>query len=109
VQAGKLRNQVVIQGLVNTPDDVGGNIESWVDIGTVWAQVRPLRGKEFWSAQQVNSSLDTVITIRYHENITTVNRIKFGDRIYKIHAVVNPEERREQLQLMCEEVVSSGD
>lgn len=112
MEAGKLRHRVTIQALVNTPDTYGGNVESWVDVATVWAKVEPAATKrgaaEFWQAQQINMSLAYVVTIRYLESITHLNRVKFGARYFNIHAVVNPLEGRRELQLMCEEVVTSS-
>ena len=108
MQSGSLRHRVTIQALVNTPDAAGGNIETWVNVATVWAKVEPIRGREFWAAQQANTSLDTVVTIRYLESITPLNRVKFGQRIFKIHTAINPLEGRRELQLMCEEVITSA-
>ena len=111
VQAGKLKHRVVIQSIVNIPDTYGGNVETWVDIATVWASVEPAATKrgaaEFWQGQQLNMALAYVVTIRYLESITHIDRVKFGTRIFKIHAVINPSEGRRELQLMCEEVISS--
>ena len=108
MRAGQLRHRVILQALVNTPDAAGGNIETWVNVATVWGKVEPIRGREFWAAQQANTSLDTVVTIRYLEGITPLNRVKFGARIFKIHTVINPLEGRRELQLMCEEVITSA-
>ena len=108
MQAGSLRHRVTIQALVNTPDTHGGNIETWVDVATVWAKIEPIRGREFWQAQQMNTALDTVVTIRYLGSINPLNRVLFGARRFKIHAVINPSEGRRELQLMCEELISSA-
>ena len=112
MEAGKLRHRVTIQELTLTPDAHGGNIETWSDLATVWAKVEPAITRaastwEFWTSQQLNISLAYIVTIRYLENINPLNRVKFGTRIFKIHAVINPSEGRRELQLMCEEVITS--
>lgn len=45
MQAGKLRHRVTLQGLVETQDPSTGAIsKSWLDVATVWADVRFLSG-----------------------------------------------------------------
>lgn len=104
---GSLRHRIILQDLVIIPNTLGEGEETWVDRGTIWAEIRPLRGNEFWMAQQVNSKITHKITTRYYQNIDSVNRLKFGDRLFEIISVINPDERCSELNFLCEEVTSS--
>lgn len=102
LHAGKLSKRVTIQTHTDVPDGGGGTVKDWIDTVTVWARVEPLDGSERFQAQQVTSSLSHRVTIR-HRSVTPQQRIKFGSRILRINAVVNPNERGEMLQILCEE------
>lgn len=107
MRAGELRNRVIIQQKSisrNNPERIA--VESWVDVVTVWAEVKDLRGKEFFQAQAVNAEVTAIIRIRYRTGITPVMRVKFGSRIFGITSPpIDPDGRRTELQLMCKELV----
>lgn len=100
--AGRLNKRVTLQTLSTTGDGGGGSVETWADTATVWASVEPLRGSERFEAQQTASRLSHKVTIR-HRAVTPQQRVKFGTRYFKIEAVINPKERGELLELLCEE------
>jgi len=64
MRAGTLRHRLTFQRRVVLPDEVGGEVESWGNIATVWARIEQLTGREFFAAQQINSEINTKITIR---------------------------------------------
>ena len=106
MNAGKLRHRVTIQKLEEVDDGYGGIEEKWQDMITVWAVVEPLRGNERYTAQQVQAELTHKVTIRYKPGIKPDMRLKYGDRILEIEAVIDVEERHRWLELLCSEVVS---
>lgn len=78
----------------------------WGDVATLWAAVEPLRGREFFAAKELNADITLRIRVRYRDGITPKMRLVDGDHIYLIQAVINPEMRGIELQLMCQEFVS---
>lgn len=109
MKIGKLRHRVTIQKLISTPDGGGGSTKTWIDDATVWAAIEPLRGGERYVAQQVQSELTHKITMRYREGIKPQMRIKYKDRIkdriFEIWSVIDIDERRIWLEMLCSEVV----
>ena len=103
MQSGKLRHPVVLQ-VRTTSRDHGSVIETWGTLASVWAEVRPLEGRELYAAQQVNAELTTQIRIRFTQNFNTINRVLFGSRVYDVLSVVNPDERNRELVLQCREL-----
>ena len=83
----------------------GATITKWKSIATVWAEVKPLSGREYFSAQQVQSEITTQIWLRHLDGIKPSMRVKFGKRFLEIVAVLNTQERNVSLQLMCKEAV----
>lgn len=108
IAAGKLRHRVVIKQLAMARDGIGGVVESWAELATVWADIVPLSGREFIAAQAAQAGVTARITIRYREGITAAMRIEHGADIYNIKAVLPDPTLRGHLTLMCEMGVNHG-
>jgi SPP1 family predicted phage head-tail adaptor len=106
MQAGRLRHRITLQEERPTRDSYKAEVLGWVDVATVWAAVEPLRGREYFSAQQVNSEVSHRVTIRYRSGVTSAMRVLFGSRVLQIDGVINVNEQNRELQLMCIEGVS---
>lgn len=103
--AGKLRHRITIQEHVTGQDEFGQPRDDWRDVTTVWAAVEPLRGREYFAAQQVQADVTARIRIRYRKGIRPEMRSLYDGRLYDILSVIDPEERHQELQLMCREVI----
>ena len=77
---------------------------SWAEFAAVWAGVRPLQGREFWSVQGEQGEGSTEITIRFLEGVKVEDRAVVDARTYDIEAVTWDEREREMV-LMCRELV----
>jgi len=106
MRAGRLRQRVTIQGKVVTQDTYGAEEITWTDVVTVWAAVEPLRGREFLEAQREGAEVTTRIVMRYRASVTPEMRVVFGDHTYDVLSVIQVEERRRELQLMCRELIT---
>lgn len=103
---GKLRHRIILLKQVNEVNDYGASTQTWKRVATVWADVRPLSGREYFSAQQVQSEVTTQIWLRHLDGIKPTMRVKFGKRLFEILSVLNTQERNISLQLMCKEVLN---
>jgi SPP1 family predicted phage head-tail adaptor len=106
MRSGRLNRRVTIQRLEVTKDEFNADIESWVDVTTVWAHIEPLRGREYWQAKQVVGEVTGRITIRYRKSIDEKMRVVYGDKTYNILAVINVEEKNRTLQLLVKEILN---
>ena len=100
---GKLRHRITLLRQVNEVNDYGASTQTWKRVATVWADVRPVSGREYFSAQQVQSEVTTQIWLRHIEGIKPTMKVKFGEREFEILSVLNTQERDVSLQLMCKE------
>lgn len=100
---GKLRHRITLLWQVNEVNDYGASTQTWKRVATVWADVRPLSGREYFSAKQVQSEVTTQIWLRHIEGIKPTMKVKFGKREFEILSVLNTQERDVSLQLMCKE------
>jgi SPP1 family predicted phage head-tail adaptor len=105
VEAGRLRHRITFQEATETYNDVGEPVTTWANVKTVWAEVKPIKGQEYWASQQVNAEVTHRVTVRYMDGLDSLMRIKFGDRYFSIEPPINPDERDIELQMLCKESV----
>ena len=108
---GRLNKRVKILKFAKTPDGAGGYLDDWkTESGwelhsTVWAEVHPLRGREFEQAKQSMGEVTHRITIRYKRDIDKSMIVVYNGRRFDIGYAINPEEKNAYLELMCVERV----
>lgn len=104
MQAGKLRHRVKIQVPVTARNGLGEQITTWSTLATLWGSVEPLRGREFFDAEQVQSEISHRVRIRFYDGITAQMRVLHEARILQIQSVIDVNERHKEMQLMCREM-----
>ena len=97
---GKLNKRITFQ-----LQDLALEDEDWKDIATTWANINPISGKEYYSAETINSDLTHKIRLRYRRGITPDMRVLYNGRIFYIISVINEYEKNTMLQLMCRELI----
>lgn len=109
MEAGKLNRKITIQKKTIAKDADGYPAETWVDLKTnVPASIITTGGREFYAAQKMNAETSAVIKIRYRFGINIRMQVKYGNRIFEIIGIADPEERHEELLLSCREVIPGG-
>lgn len=69
MQAGRLRDRVTLQVRTKTKNALGEEVLDWVDFATVWAEVTPIRGQEYFAAGQMQRSADVRLRMRARPGI----------------------------------------
>jgi len=105
VNAGALRHRVRLQRQQLADDLAGGDDASFVDVATLWAKVTTTGGREFWEAKKLNPELTHQVEVRYTADVAPGMRFRLGDRVLRIVAAQDPEERRVRLLCLCTELV----
>lgn len=99
-------HSIKIQEFVEEVDEYGTPIGSgWQDVMAVWASIEPIRGREYIQLQNTQAELTTRIRMRYRPGITPAMRVLYQDRVFDIQSVIDINERRRYLELMCIEKV----
>jgi SPP1 family predicted phage head-tail adaptor len=99
MRPGNMDRRITIKSKISTQNSYGEPIDTWIDIATVWAERRELRGDERWEAQRVNPTVECKYYIWHREGLTVKNRIVDGGRDFDILAVLEIG-RREGLELI---------
>jgi SPP1 family predicted phage head-tail adaptor len=98
-----------LQQQTESRDALGGSTPVWTTTATVWGGVEALSGSEAFVADQVQSSLQVRIVIRYGSVISAIDTTwrvmdKNTLRKYDIKSVVMPEHRSRPntvIELQC--------
>ena len=106
MKAGQLRQRVTIKDKSVAQNTYGEEVITWVDVVTVWAEVEPLRGREFMEGKQITAEVSTKIRIRYRSGITPEMRAVYGSIVYDIQSIIHIEEREREIHLMCQEIIN---
>ncbi|MDU5108893.1 MAG: phage head closure protein [Clostridium sp.] len=106
INSGEFRHLIIIQKLDKSRNEYGEVIEEWIDFLEIRAAIYPLSGKDFFSAETLNSEVTHKINIRYVDGVTSAMRVKFWDRYFEITSPpINFQEKNILLQIMCKERV----
>ena len=99
----ELRHRLVLEELSRTSDDGGGFNESWVEVATLSADLRPLAGSETVEADRLAGRVSHEVALRYRPGVVPAMRFRKGARVFHIVSVINVDERDRWLKCLCEE------
>ena len=74
----------------------------------LWAEVIPIRGKEYVSIDKLVPEMQYKITTRYRPNINQAMIIKWQGRELNIKAIVDISGKEEHMEIMCTEKVDTN-
>lgn len=99
---GDLRERVAIQEEGIADDSGGGGPLTWTAVATVWGKVWPISGREIELANGQASMVSTLIVVRYRSDVAAGMRCVVNGKAYNIRTVVDPQSRREWIEMLCE-------
>lgn len=105
MRAGELNQLITIQNKTISYNSYNEPIEGWTDGATLWAAVVTTGGGEFYAAQKLNAETSCLFKIRFTSNITSRQRIKYGNRTFAILNINNVDGANKELQIAGKEVV----
>lgn len=106
MRAGQLRHRVTIQTLTVSQDGYGEPTETWSNTATVWGEVRPLIAQTREALTQASGQRVARQTfnvrLRWREGIApATTRVLWDDQVLDVEAVMDPDGRRRELDLIC--------
>ena len=105
---GRLDKRISIESRSATLDSYGQEINSWSVVGVVWANVKPVGGREKMKAMQVDSLLTHTVAIRFDKRFMpprTVDawRIVYDGRLFNIVSAMDLDEAGKYIIFDCVE------
>lgn len=104
--AASLDQRVKFLREVTTPDGMGGSDVTWAEIATVWAEVRPMSGREREQAQRLNAQSNYIIVIRNRSDIDETHVAEWKGERFNIR-FARTEARSRWLKIEAERGVAS--
>lgn len=96
---GALRHRLTLERSSLGPD--GETV--WTADGRLFAALQPLAGADAEAGGGMTGRVTHRIEIRFRDDITSRDRLVKGDRVFRIQAVRDPDERRARLVIDAEE------
>lgn len=100
--ASRMNKQITLQSFTATSNSAGGYNTTWNIAATVWAEVKPISGREIFDADQIEDTESVIFTIRYIDNASTNMRIQFLSDYYNIRSIINVGLKNETLEIYGE-------
>jgi SPP1 family predicted phage head-tail adaptor len=108
MRVGELNRRVTIQSRAAGHDADGQASETWADVLTCWAAIRPLGGRELLLAKSVQAESTHEVTMRYRTTVDASMRIVYEGRIFNITNLNDVDTRHQTLVAMCVEGINKG-
>lgn len=108
MRAGTLTQRVRLESRVETDDDTGDPIPTWVLFAEVWGAVEPVRGREFVTEAQLHAQGDGRIRIRYLQGVEEKMRAVVAGVPYDIIAVADLKTDHYEMHLTYIKGLSEG-
>jgi SPP1 family predicted phage head-tail adaptor len=85
-------------------NETGEEETTWIPLGSVWATIEPVRGREALIAGANLAIMDTKIHIRWSEAVDAITekwRASYRGTIYNIVSVAHLKIGRREIELLC--------
>lgn len=108
MQAGRLRDRVVIQNITTSRDPSGQPVEAWHDGAETWAEVKGISGRELVAAGAETAVATIRVWTRFRSDISAASRLRvetgpFKGAILSIIGPPIPDSRGVQLEILCKQ------
>lgn len=110
MQAGKLRDQILIQHSISARMPSGQMLESWVGGKRVWAEITGITSRELLSSGAQTAEATLRVLVRFRRDITASSRLKVltgsfkGETLQVVGAPI-PDVCCSSLELLCKQGV----
>ena len=99
----ELRHRLTLEQLERVSDEGGGFTETWVEVATLSADLRPIGGSEAVEADRLAGRVSHEVSLRYRPGVQPAMRFRKDARLFHILSVINVDERNRWLKCLCEE------
>ncbi len=107
MRAGRLRNRVTILRRIDSNDPSGGHSQAWEEVGSMWAGIEYLGGREYFEAGAAKGEVDVRIVARSGPEIRVSDRIQYRKRLFDVQSVpLDATGRGREVRVMCKEYVA---
>lgn len=106
---GRLSKRITLLQYVDGEDSMGQSIQKLHEVATVWADIYPIRGSEFYELKKIQSKVTHRCLIRYHESYGDIDsnwHLQLGKKIFDVDSVIDIDGEHKMLEIRCYERVN---
>ncbi|PSJ61343.1 phage head closure protein [Pseudaminobacter soli (ex Li et al. 2025)] len=92
IDPGKLRTELGLQRCVAQSDGLGGQIENWAEVATVFGMIEPISAQSLVGADQTRQAITHRITMRWRGDVSAGTRLTGQGRTFAIVTSHDPDE-----------------
>ena len=100
---GTARARCILEAKVLVADTGGGFAESWEPYALVWGELVAASGGEAVGAGRVESRVSHRVAIRRRTDVSANHRLRIGERVFAIAAVIDEGPQAFWMTLLCTE------
>lgn len=87
---------------VRVADGGGGAAVTWEAVGDMWAAVESQSGGERVRSGRLAGEVNSLVTIRYRDDVTPAMRFRIGGQVFEILTVLDGDGARRFLRCECQ-------
>lgn len=112
--SGRAGHRIKVQSKTVTRNALGEEVIAWADAITdaadhcIWAEVWPLKGREFFAAASTQYAADVRFRVRYRADIAREMRVIWNDEPYDITQLVNVGAVNRTLEILATNGIRNG-
>jgi SPP1 family predicted phage head-tail adaptor len=99
IDPGRFRSELALEACLRAADGIGGYVESWTEIATMFGMIEPVSARSVFGAGQTLETVTHRVTIRHRSGVESGMRLRKQDRIFEIVTVHDPDDSGRYL--MC--------
>ena len=104
INLGRLNKRIKILDYREGENELGQTVNALVVVKTVWAEIHPLKSKEYIEAGLTQTETNYKITMRYFEGLTEEMCIGYNGHQFSITSICDVEMAHQFYELMCKEI-----
>lgn len=102
LEAGKLSERIAIEEKSVTRDALGGEVVTWTTYATRWAEVAPIRGREYVALRAAQSDVVIRFRLRHLSGVNPAMRVSWNGGTYNIVEAIDVGAGGVELELLCQ-------
>ena len=109
MEIGRLSKRITLYKFGEVTDSMGQETQQLIPIATIWGDLRPVRGNEYYEVQKIQAKVSHKLYIRFHSAYADMDTnwyIGYGDKIFDVVSVINVDLADKMFEIYCNEHVN---
>ena len=101
---GRLNKRITLMKFAETTDSMGQETQALIPVATIWGDLRPVRGNEYYEVQKIQAKVSHKLYIRYHAAYADIDSnwfIRYGNEEFDVVSVINVDLADKMFEIYC--------